>query len=405
MNHLTINTFDCSLDALGGDNQTTYILTRRFREHLHYNCYLGFYNTLPEDYQLAEFEGRILLNKDFDREKFRAFLIDNKIDIVQVNFLRKETLGTMADIYEISKSLNVKVIHAFHMCPGFQAVTYGSWRMTQYCFWHSSFSRGVNELKKYLLTLARPLLSKVYDRILRNKYNLPFNSCDHLVVLAKNYVQSYMRIAGVTDASKVTHIPNALTFNGFASEEDIDRKKKQIIVVARFDEDTKRISFSLSCWRRIQNMAGLEDWEFVLVGQGRDMDYYQYLVKKWNLQRVVFTGRQHPMEYYRAASIFLMTSTAEGWPMVLAESIQMGVVPVAFDSFASVGEIIQDGYNGYIVPNEDVDAMCEKVIDLMKRDELRKTMARNAVLFSHKFELPSIVEQWRSLFEQLLSSK
>lgn len=365
---------------------------------------MGFYSNVPESYRLADFEGRILLNRNFDRKKFRDFLVDNEIDIVQVNFLKKENLGTMRDIYEISKSLNVKVIFAFHMCPGFQSVTYGSWGMVQFCLFNSSLRRTVDELKKYMLTLARPLLSGVYDKLLRHKYLMPYESCDQVVVLSKNYVRPYMRIAGVKDDFKFINIPNALTFDVFASEEDICKKKKQVIVVARFDEDTKRISYSLRCWRRIEKTLGFEDWEFILVGQGRDMDYYRFLVKKWNLQRVVFTGVQKPLEYYRKASIFLMTSTAEGWPMVMAESIQMGVVPVAFDSFASVHDIVKDGYNGYIVPNEDEDAMYEKVISLMGNDEQRSTMAKNAVSYSRQFELPNIVERWRSLFETLVPS-
>ncbi len=405
MNLLTINSFDCSPDSAGGVNRTTFILTRNFRDVLHYNCFIGFYETISEKYHLADFEGRILLNRNFDRKKFHDFLVDNKIDIVQVNFLKKENLGTMTDMYEISKSLNVKVIFAFHMCPGFQSVTYGSWGMTKFCLLNSSIKRTFQELKKYLLTLSRPFLSKVSDLLLREKYFLPYNSCDQVVVLSENYVKPYMRIAGVNDEKKFTNIPNALTFNKFASDEDLARKKKQIVIVARFDEDTKRISFSLKCWRKIENTPGLEDWELILVGQGRDLDFYQYLVKKWNLRRVVFTGLQSPLEYYRKASLFLMTSTAEGWPMVLAESIQMGVIPIAFDSFASVHDLIKDGYNGCIVPNENVDAMCEKIVALMKDDQLRLTMAKNAVAFSRQFQLTNIVERWRQLFERLLPTE
>lgn len=405
MNILIINSYDCSPEISGGVNRTTYNLTRRFRDSLQYRCFLGFYNRISENFHLADFEGRICLSKDFDCGEFRSFLVDNKIDLVQVNFLQKSFLKTMEDIYRIANSLGIKVIFAFHMCPGFQTVTFGSWAMTKFCLTKSSLNRGISELKKYLLTLSRPLLSKISDRLLRGKYILPYNSCDQVVVLSGNYVKPYMRIAGVEDDAKFMNIPNALTFDEFASDEDIEHKKKQIIVVTRFDEDTKRISYSLKCWRKIENTPGLDDWRFVLVGQGRDLDYYRYLVQKWGLRRVVFTGLQEPLEYYRASSMFLMTSTAEGWPMVLAESIQMGVIPVAFDSFAAVHDLIKDGYNGFIVPNEDIDAMYEKLVVLMKDDQLRNTMSKNAVSFSHQFELTNIVERWRCLFERMLSSQ
>jgi glycosyltransferase involved in cell wall biosynthesis len=51
-----------------------------------------------------------------------------------------------------------------------------------------------------------------------------------------------------------------------------------------------------------------------------------------------------------------MTSTAEGWGMVLTEAQQMGVPVVAMDSFGALHDIIEDGYNGRIVPNNDLVA-------------------------------------------------
>jgi len=50
----------------------------------------------------------------------------------------------------------------------------------------------------------------------------------------------------------------------------------------------------------------------------------------------------------------MMTSRFEGWPMVLMEAMQMGVVPVVYNSFESLSDIVVDGENGYIIPNNDL---------------------------------------------------
>ena len=50
----------------------------------------------------------------------------------------------------------------------------------------------------------------------------------------------------------------------------------------------------------------------------------------------------------------MMTSAFEGFPMTLVEAQQCGVVPVVMDSYLSLHDIVETGYNGIIVSNEDL---------------------------------------------------
>lgn len=61
------------------------------------------------------------------------------------------------------------------------------------------------------------------------------------------------------------------------------------------------------------------------------------------MERVVFTGWQDPESFYRDASILCLTSDFEGWGMVLTEAMTFGAVPVAFNSYAAITDIIDDG--------------------------------------------------------------
>ena len=200
-------------------------------------------------------------------------------------------------------------------------------------------------------------------------------------------------------------IGNALRFNEFATDQDIRQKHKTVLVVARFDEDTKRISIMLKAWREIEQDARLSEWKLQLVGDGRDMAFYKYLVRQWHLQRVEFTGRQQPEEYYRNASMFLMTSCAEGWPMVLMEAVQMGVPVVAMDSFGSLHDIIEDGVNGSIVPNNDMSAFVAAMKQMMQNEELRHEMSRHAVERSKSFVIDEVVRCWKQVFSELIQEK
>jgi glycosyltransferase involved in cell wall biosynthesis len=237
--------------------------------------------------------------------------------------------------------------------------------------------------------------------LLQSKYRIPYESADKVVVLSENYFSPYLYYAGIKHSEKMIAIGNSLRFAQYITPNEIINKEKTVIVVARFDEDTKRLSYALRAWREIEKDTEYSDWKLQLVGDGRDMAFYRHLVKKWQLKHVEFTGQQNPEDYYNRASIFLMTSTAEGWPMVILEALQMGVPVIAMDSFGALHDMITDGYNGSIVPNNDIKNFIHAMKVLMKNEELRNKMATNAVESSKHFEITNILAQWKILFEQL----
>ena len=400
MNLLTINSFNCSAQAIGGVNQTTDTLTTYFTHQCGINCYLGFFEEISSEFEpLPEFQGRILLNRHFDEQAFENFLRTNHIDIVQVNFLKKHNLKTLPQIYKVAHKCGAKVIYAFHMCTGFQIHTYGSWERVKYGWRYNDNAQA--ETKKWLLTKTKWLWGGIARRLIQSKYRAPYESCDRLVVLSKYYFDTYAYYAGVKPSDKMTAIGNALRFKEYASAADIAAKDKTVLVVARFDEDIKRISLMLKAWREIEANSQYKEWKLQIVGDGRDKGFYEYLVRKWALQRVEFTGRQNPQEYYRKASLFLMTSTAEGWPMVLMEAVQMGVPVVAMDSFGSLHDIVTDGLNGRIVPNNDIAAFRKAMEELIYDELSRNQMSRNAVESSKRFTIDRIADAWLQLFRKL----
>lgn len=400
MNLLTINSFNCSAQAMGGVNQTTATLTTYFTHQCGINCYLGFFEEMSSEFEpLPEFKGRILLNRQFNEQAFENFLRTNHIDIVQVNFLKKHNLKTLPQIYEVAHKCGAKVIYAFHMCPGFQIHTYGSWERVKYGWRYNDNAQA--ETKKWLLTKTKWLWGGIARRLMQSKYRTPYESCDRLVVLSKYYFDTYAYYAGVKPNDKMTAIGNALRFKEYASAADIAAKEKTVLVVARFDEDIKRISLMLKAWREIEADSQYKEWKLQIVGDGRDKGFYEYLVRKWALQRVEFTGRQNPQEYYRKASLFLMTSTAEGWGMVLTEAQQMGVPVIAMDSFGALHDIIEDGVNGRIVLNNDLKAFASAMQDVMNDDDLRQKMSEASVELSKRFEMQNVLQQWLQLFDEL----
>ncbi|MGM9777422.1 MAG: glycosyltransferase, partial [Prevotella sp.] len=130
-------------------------------------------------------------------------------------------------------------------------------------------------------------------------------------------------------------------------------------------------------------------------------DKLRILAHKLNLANVSFEGRQQSEPYYEKAALFMMTSAVEGWGLTLTESMQRGVVPIVFNSYPALRDIISDGYNGCVVPNNNLDTYADCMMELMENKEKRENIARNALKSCKRFEPEKVIRKWIELIDSL----
>lgn len=98
---------------------------------------------------------------------------------------------------------------------------------------------------------------------------------------------------------------------------------------------------------------------------------------------------------------FLRVSKGSG--LVVAEAMACGVPPVAFACPCGPKDIIRDGEDGLLAKNGDVEDLAEKICLLIERDELRKRMGSRAREHVRRFDIDTIMQQWRQLFDEVTS--
>jgi glycosyltransferase involved in cell wall biosynthesis len=98
-----------------------------------------------------------------------------------------------------------------------------------------------------------------------------------------------------------------------------------------------------------------------------------------------------------------MTSAYEGLPMIITEALQKGCVPVCMDSFGAIHEMINDGIDGFIIPDKDIKNFTEKTELLLSNYEIRNRMMFNGRNNSRRFSMSKIGPKWIDLFKQVLS--
>lgn len=270
--------------------------------------------------------------------------------------------------------------------------------------------RGAEGAKERAKCLVKLVLGPVFYRLWYGfayslDARLSYRSADLTVLLSKGYEKGYLSFAHLSCAAKLRAIPNCLSFERFATREEVASKEKVVLIVARMHEGQKRISLALDAWKLVKKDPRAEGWRLDIIGFGNHLPVYQEKVTNDRIPDVSFLGRRDPLEYYLRSSIFLMTSVSEGWGLTLTESQQMGVVPVAFDSYAAVRDIIDDGRTGLLFPFGDVEGMAGGVLSLMGNRERREGMAMAAVEASKRFTSNRVGAMWRDLLVGLCAEE
>jgi glycosyltransferase involved in cell wall biosynthesis len=104
--------------------------------------------------------------------------------------------------------------------------------------------------------------------------------------------------------------------------------------------------------------------------------------------------------YYALGDVYVHTSAYEGVPRVLFEASAAGLPLVAM-SAVGVDEVIQDGVNGYLAPNMDVDGMAGRVVSLLRNPVRahRMGMAARSIAFE-RYDATRYAEAWVGIWEK-----
>ena len=78
-----------------------------------------------------------------------------------------------------------------------------------------------------------------------------------------------------------------------------------------------------------------------------------------------------------------------------------GVPVVAFDCENGPRSIIDDGETGFLIPPFDINALAEKLMQLISDVNLRKKIGANAQEAASQYDIDRIGQQWKHLFEEL----
>lgn len=241
-------------------------------------------------------------------------------------------------------------------------------------------------------------LSDYFRRRTINIYKMIYKNCDVMTQLCDAYTATMAEALGVPVDERMVTMYNS---QPPAPINYSTEKRREVLYVGRMSYEDKRVDRLLDIWHRVERHH--PEWRLRIVGDGRERPNLEAQAERLGLQRVEFCGATAtPYEYYNTASILCLTSTFEGWGLVLTEAQQAGVVPMAFACSAGVMEILSPSWEcGVLIEPFDIDAYAAALSRLMSDNDLRQQIAANCREKVKRYDLEHVGAAWEQLLEQL----
>lgn len=243
---------------------------------------------------------------------------------------------------------------------------------------HNSIYVQLGPSKKYFYMKWIPNLKLRFHRYVANKMT-------DFVALSKDSMNEWQQPNGVI-------IPNP---NWLKTTETANLDSKKILIIARHSYE-KGLDCFFSIWKQIA--YEYPDWQVEIYGKTSDELNYKTIVNQLGIgNSIQFLEPVKAIESkYLEASIYVMTSRYEAFPMVLIEAMSCGLPVIAYDCPCGPRAIISNNKNGILIKNGNQSVFVEELQKLIESKETRKRIGATAKKDIEKYNLEAIMNQWNS---------
>lgn len=209
------------------------------------------------------------------------------------------------------------------------------------------------------------------------------------VIAVSDFVRNKLETEGYVHPSIIERIPLGIDLAKFRDQTPSDIIRREfglnkntplIGMIARFQEIKGHHVFVRMAAEICKTHP---DARFMIVGssvfgKASETDYYreiQELIYKHSLdEKIILTGfRDDIAQILGALEVLVVPSEFESFGMVILEAMAMGI-PVVSCAKGGPEEIIEDGENGFLIPEQNPIRMAQKVLYLIENPHIKKAM-------------------------------
>ncbi len=184
-------------------------------------------------------------------------------------------------------------------------------------------------------------------------------------------------------------------------ETQADRSTNNAVMIANLIP-LKRVDHAI---RAVSLLKGRGvDVSLTVLGEGAEREKLERLIADLGVEdRVQLPGYVNDVPArLQSASFSMLTSTSEGLPLAMMESMGAGCVPIVYDITYGPRDLVIQGQNGFITPLGDIEALATQIEEFLGLGSDRIATMREAAKETVKQYLPEAgYRRWKTVLEGL----
>lgn len=224
-----------------------------------------------------------------------------------------------------------------------------------------------------------------------------YRGCNNQFIAISRDVQLYLeRNLSKSLLNNIHLFANGFNYEGFFDEVKSDLSHPvRLINVGNF-VPVKNQEFLVQCLKQLHKVDVL----LRLVGDGVTREEVEEVVTQLELSdSVQFLGTpDHISKELASSDIYVHASKSEAFGLVLLEAMAAGLPVVSLDGKGN-RDLIQDGINGFIVEQNDIDTFVQRIIDLIEDKELYNRIALKGQESAKKYDIRNYTDQLIQIYQ------
>ena len=141
----------------------------------------------------------------------------------------------------------------------------------------------------------------------------------------------------------------------------------------------------------------------LILGEGSEEKYLKNLATQLKMYNdVIFAGfKKNPYKYMAHSSVFVLSSTREGFGNVIVEAMACNVPVIATNCKSGPSEIIQNGVDGILVDPRNSVTLSDEILKLLDNQDMAKQLAINGAERAKYFSIEKSVAEYQKVFDDI----
>ncbi|MDP2909827.1 MAG: glycosyltransferase family 4 protein [bacterium] len=263
-------------------------------------------------------------------------------------------------------------------------------------------NKGLN--KKLIITVqgtyaVAPLYSFFAGRLLRWAYK----KADKIIAISRYTRDEVLKKVNLKNIEIINHGIDFEKFYKIPAESE----EKFILSVGAL-KYRKGYHISISAFAEAKK--AIPDLRYKIIGSQKDTAYFDELknlaarhgVNK-NIEFLTDLSDEKLSNLYQRAKLFILTSVNEnhhfeGFGLVFLEAAAAGL-PAIGTLGNGIEDAVKDGYNGFLVPQNDIETAASAIVRIMKDEKIRNEFSQNSFNWARDHDWSKVVVEYLSIYK------